>query len=280
MPWKLSDRKEQKRLERAFSNRNIPFDAPGFCDHPAFLEAERKDARFLELYARYVEARTYDEDYLTHAAAKIQAAAQAMEEAVRADGRSGACVDGSGMLGRMLDRLAVWNYVAKATLTIHFPAASGLTPRYFWVLDEGNFVASHAIVVAPPFGIVDVTVRHQGYDATQASHLPYTVIADDWSPVAWAPDDLANSAILAALAARRIPFEAYVQKTEPQMLEVMRALPPREVLINDTRLKYVIVAIGGFTEPLEGITGYKPGGRTALQIFDQDVAPRFAAPAD
>jgi hypothetical protein len=38
-------------------------------------------------------------------------------------------------------------------------------------------------------------------------------------------------------------------------------------------LKYVVVAVGGTIEPLEEITGYKPSERTALQIFEQDIAP-------
>lgn len=56
MPWPLSNDQECRRLEHAFANRNIPFDAPGFYDHPNFLAQEQKDPRFLELYAQYVEA--------------------------------------------------------------------------------------------------------------------------------------------------------------------------------------------------------------------------------
>ncbi len=40
-------------------------------------------------------------------------------------------------------------------------------------------------------------------------------------------------------------------------------------------LKYVIVAVGGFVEQLEGVVGYKPCGRTALQIFNEDVVPKL-----
>lgn len=67
--------------------RNIPFDAPGFYDHPNFLTQEQKDPRFLELYARYVEARQYGDSYLADAAAKIDIAANALASAVKADGR-------------------------------------------------------------------------------------------------------------------------------------------------------------------------------------------------
>lgn len=275
MSWKPSNSQEQRRLEQDFSNRGIPFDAPGFYDHPAFLEAERKDPRFLEMYARYVEARTYSDSYIAIAAPKIKAAATALEAAIAADGRLGACVDASGMLGRMLDRLGVWNYVAKSTLTITFPRASALRPRYFWAVDTGEFVAPHAIVVAPPFGVVDVTVRHQHYDADQAAYLPSPMLANQWESDKWTPEDLANTEVLAWLRAERIPFLTFLRTKYLSMTEVMEVLPVRNVKVNNTTLKYVTIAVGMTNEPLEGITGYKPKGRTALQIFEQDIQPQF-----
>ena len=273
MPWPLSNERECRRLEREFSKQNIPFDTPGFYDHPTFLTHEQQDPQFLELYARYVEARPYDAGYLADAAAKIGIAANALALAVEADGRLGACVDASGMLGRMLDRLGIWNYVAKATLTITFPPDSGITDRYFWTFDQGNFAAPHAIVVAPPFGIVDVTIRHQDYEASEGDHLPPLVLAREWTPAKWTPEDLANFEILAALALQGASFDAFLRRYKPSMKDVMRALPPRQIKWGDTLLKYVVVAVGGTIEALEGITGYKPSGRTALQIFEQDISP-------
>lgn len=276
MQWKPSNSTERKRLERAFANRNIPVATPGFFDHANFLKAERGDPRFLELYARYVEARDYDDAYLATAATRIEIAAGAIEAAITADGRLGACVDASGMLGRILDQLGVWNYVAKATLTIDFPPDSGLTRRHFWVFDEGQFTAAHAIVVAPPYGIVDVTVRRQDYDEEQLPFLPKTVLAADWKSASWTAEDLANTSIRAALSARGITFQKYLERSDPDVLEVMRVLPPREASFGNTRLKYIIVAVGGTIEPLEGITGYKPCGRTAAQIFEEDIRPKIA----
>ncbi|EED41098.1 hypothetical protein SSKA14_4122 [Stenotrophomonas sp. SKA14] len=57
----------------------------------------------------------------------------------------------------------------------------------------------------------------------------------------------------------------------------MNQLPARSFSLNGTSLRYVIVAIGGTVEPLEEITGYKPSGRTAQEIFDQDVLPKLAS---
>jgi hypothetical protein len=70
-----------------------------------------------------------------------------------------------------------------------------------------------------------------------------------------------------------ITFDAFLQRQNPSMGDVMCALPPRQIKSGDTMLKYVVVAVGGTIEPLEEITGYKPSERTALQIFEQDIAP-------
>ncbi|CAG9169713.1 hypothetical protein [Cupriavidus pinatubonensis] len=275
MPWTLSDAAKQSELERTFQRHGIAFGAPGFYDDPNFLAREQRDPRYLELYARYVEARAYDEAYLADARRKIDVAAEVLRSEVERDGRLGACVDVSGMLGRMLDRLGVWNYVAKATLTIQFPAGSGLTPRYFWSFDVGEFAAPHAIVIAPPYYVVDVTAKLQHYDRQRAQLLPQMVLAENFKAANWRPEDLANHELLAHLQRHRISFDRFLQQQNPGMASVMEHLLPRAFTFGETRLKYVIVAVGGTIEPLEGITGYKPNGRTAQTIFDSDILPRI-----
>ena len=143
------------------------------------------------------------------------------------------------------------------------------------MLDEGNFVASHAIVVAPPFGVVDVTVKHQPYPPDIATLVPDIVIADRFERTTWTTDDLASPDRQMAVRALRIRFEDYLKRTEPQMLDVMSVLPARLVRARGVELKYVLVAIGGFVEQLEELTGYQPCGRTAIEIFKADVLPKL-----
>jgi hypothetical protein len=274
--WPLSDSSVQKKLERAFRNRSIDYSKPGFCDQEAFLRVERQDHRFLETYAQFVEARAYDEPYLSDARQKIDAVAEVMRAAVAQDGRLGACVDASGMVGRMLDRLNIWNYVAKSTLTITFEQ-SGHDPQYFWALDDRQFVAPHAIVVAPPYAVVDVTVKHQPYPTSKGILIPDLVLADQFEQTNWSAEDLANPTIRhIAIQSGFRQFREFLARRHPEMLEVMAALPARLVRTGDITLKYVIVAIGGFVEPLDHVRGYQPCGKTALELFEQQVVPRLA----
>lgn len=275
MTWKLSSAALEQELERLFKKDGIDFGKPGFYDEPNFLKKERRDPRYLENYARYVEARAYDAVYLTEAKRKIDVAVQVLFDAVKKDGRLGACVDVSGMLGRMLDRLGVWNYVATTTLTIDFPIKAERPPQYFWTFDTGSFTAAHAIVVAPPYCVVDVTAALQAYDRPVSDFLPDFILSETFTPGSWKPEDLMNHQMLRSIPLQFGNFDTFLKRTNPQMLSVMDALPSRQVSQGETNLKYVIVAVGGTIEPLEGVVGYKPNGRTALTIFNEDILPRI-----
>lgn len=278
--WTLSNGEKARRLEKAFKNRNIDFSAPAFCDHPNFLKAESANPRFLEAYAEYVEARNYTVQYLEGARRKITIAAEAVRAAIEADGRLGACVDAAGMLGRMLDKLGVWNYVAKACLTIEYPSELELPTTHFYGVDMHHFTAPHAIVVAPPFVVVDVTAKYQAFThVKQAICVPESVMIESFVPARWDDSDIASPEV--ALVARHnhgLSLADFLRHQHGHMYEVATKLPARlatSLASNAASLKYILVAVGGSIEPLEGHTGYKPCGRTALEIFNQDVLPKL-----
>jgi len=274
MKWSLSNAGREQELRANFQKLSIDCDAPGFLDSAAFLKAERANPRILEAYAEFIETRTYSKEYLADAGEKIEIAAEAVRAAVEKDGRQGACIDASGMLGRMLDKLGIWNYVAKATLTINYPEKSKLSPTHFWEFDEGQFAAPHAIVVAPPFGAIDVTVRHQGYSNHEERYLPPAVLATVFEDAGWNAEDLASQKMRVYLQVRGMAFHDFVATQRPGLLQVINTLRPRKIVVNGTSLKYVVVAVGGTIEQLDDITGYKPSGRTAKQIFIEDVLPK------
>src|SRR5258708_26710179 len=140
----------------------------------------------------------------------------------------------------------------KQTLTIQFPPRIEVEPVHFWAIDEGTFYAPHAIVVAPPFCIIDVTVKHQPYaDDVPKETLPDIVLTDAFTRCTWEPEDLANSEILAALRAHGISFKSFLEGDRPHMLDVIDALPPRSITYGAAMLKYVVVALGGIKGPLE-----------------------------
>jgi hypothetical protein len=112
-------------------NKGVDCNNPGFYDHPNFLKVEAQFPEFLNNYARFVQQRHYDDDYLERARREIPVIARVLYEELLRDGRQGACVDMSGVLSRILEREGLWNFAVKGSLTVSFPRGSGMGDRYF-----------------------------------------------------------------------------------------------------------------------------------------------------
>ena len=230
------------------------------------------------MVARLVEARSYTAEELSEAERKIDVAAHAIADRVARDGRPGLCVVASGVLSRMLDELGVWNYTAKSNVAIHFPRAVSPEPRYFYSLDHGQFVAPHAIVVAPPFTVVDVTAKHQRYDEeAMARWVPARVMTKDWRPYKVTSNELISPSARMELRAHGVTVDRYLAEEQSHMLEFMKLLPPREVAIDGGRLGYALVGASGYQERLRDLHGSNCSidGLTPLEIFEKDVLPKL-----
>lgn len=276
--WPLSSPAFQTELEGWFSARKIDCSAPGFHDSPEFLKEERKSADILNRMARLVEARTYTPEYLEEAGRKIRIAAEAVASQVKRDSRLGLCVAASGVLSRMLDHLGIWNYTAKSNLAIHFPSAVSRTPRFFYSLDQGHFTAAHAIVVAPPFTVIDITLGRQPYDTPAIRKwVPETILSSEFERYEATVEDLISPELRLFMQSRGQSGSEFLATQKPTMIELMRQLPGRKVSRNSGHLDYGIVAVGGYTERLEEmpLQGCGINGLTPLEIFTRFVFPKL-----
>ncbi|AEI83123.1 hypothetical protein CNE_BB2p03280 (plasmid) [Cupriavidus necator N-1] len=276
--WPLSNASTQQGLDAWFVQRGIDPSRPRLHDTPEFLRAEAQDPKALNMVARLVETRSYTADELQQAERKILVAAEAVADRVARDGRHGLCVVASGVLSRILDELGVWNYTAKSNLAIHFPLSVSVTPRYFYSIDQRQFVAPHAIVVAPPFTVVDVTVRHQMYDKdAMAQYLPVMAATKEFRPYRVTPTELVSPESRAILRRQGMPVETYLARERSAMLELMKQLPSREVTLDGGRLGYGLVAVGGYQERLHELHGKNCSinGLMPMEIFEQDVLPKL-----
>ena len=276
--WPLSNSKVQHELEAWFSDRGIDPFQPGFHDTPEFLHAEARDPDVLNMVARLVEARSYTVEELAQAERKILVAAEAVARRVAEDGRPGLCVVASGVLSRILDELGVWNYTAKSNLSIQFPPAISSSPRYFYTIDQGEFAAPHAIVVAPPFVIIDVTVRHQAYGKpAMTQYLPPIAITKELKPYRVKADEIVSPEVRAILRMDNLSAEAFLKRSKASMLELMRQLPSRQISLDGGCLGYGMAAVGGYQERLGEMQGefISINGLTPMEIYKQDVLPKL-----
>lgn len=276
--WPLSNANTLRQLESWFIQRGVDPAKPGVHDTAAFLEAETRDAKAMNFVARLVEARNYSAAELLLAERKIVVAANAIAGRVARDGRHGLCVVASGILSRILDELHVWNYTAKSNLAIQFPSTVSTGWRYFYSIDSGNFTAPHAIVVAPPFAVIDVTVKHQMYDnAAMSQYLPELVATKEFRPCRVSAAELISPEARAELKMHGVAAEEFLSQDRGDMLELMMQLPAREVSMDGGRLRYGIVAVGGYQEQLRDldVAHCNIDGMTAMEIFEQDVLPKL-----
>lgn len=276
--WRLTDEGTAEQLRRAFRSAGIDCSKPGFCDDREFLVIEQRDPRILEGYAHLIESQEYTPAYLDEARKKIEVVAEAVRAAIEADGSNSRCVHASAVIGRMLDELGIWNYQAKATLTITFPNHPEIEPVYFWAIDSSGreFHSPHAIIVAPPFGIIDVTVKYQPYSSdVKRNLLPEKIVTDAFERATFDAGDLADDNLRLALHMQRIPFQQFMERRLPKWLEVFDWLPARSMKATNVNLKYVIIGVSGLQERLKDIKSWTFAGRTPLQIYEQDVLPKL-----
>jgi hypothetical protein len=258
-------------IERDFLAHGIPIDSPAFYDHPAFIAMEATNASYLGNYARYVHDRTRTSKYDKHVLKTVPIVASVYYDKLKKNGRLGACVDISGVISRALEREGIWNFIVKGSLTITFPIASGIRPRYFWSVDTNQFTAAHAWVAAPPFFVVDVAVRLQPYAGKEANFLP-DIICDEAKTLGEATlNDIVAPEILGILSARGIPKQQQLQSVSPATPAFVATFPTREINFQDTTLKYVPVAATAPDGPFENMKVLSFDGKSGYEVYVNDV---------
>lgn len=142
------------------------------------MKIERYDRDYLINYARFVQTQEYDEEYKKRAIKEIPFIAALINQELIRDGRQGACVDVSMALSRILEAEGFWNYIVNVSLTLAFSASSNVLNKYFWAVDPTNKSNNgHVWVAAPPFNIIDLTIRQQPYTHREKDYLPDMIIS-------------------------------------------------------------------------------------------------------
>jgi len=260
-------------IERDFWESGIPTNAPGFYNHPEFIAREQVNGDYLNNYARFVHAQSYSEAYLVRASRIIPAATKAVFDELTRDGRQGACVDASSVLSKSLERHGIWNFVVKGSLTITYPARTGIRPQYFYTLDSGHFTAPHAWLFAPPFVVVDATLRHQGHNRAELGHLPDFVLAESVLPAFATVQDLVSPEILQHSAAKGLSIADMIT----EYIDFMRVFPAAETRFSETSLKYFPCAVSAPDGELEVMIGLSSSPRRAITIYDESIRPAIVA---
>lgn len=263
-----------KKLISDFNKKEIDYTSPGFYDHDRFLMYELKNPSFLNSYAALVNTQTYNENYMLKAKTEIPIIASLLNEELIKDGRLGACIDVSMVLSRILEKENYWNYLTKGSLTINFPSLSKKMTKYLWSVDFREFQAAHCWVVAPPFTIIDLTVKQQVFYESEGNFIPNYICEKSSGSTMINEIDIISpkaSKHISALGVKGSKLE-YVKKGFTNFVD---NFPAKLIEINGTKFKYCSIAISASDMALENIRTLKLKDKLGLEIYQDLIIPKL-----
>jgi hypothetical protein len=273
-----------ENINAALKSAGIDVSFFGFYDQPAFIAIEREDPRALELYARWVLGRPCDAVYETHARNVVPRLTRLIERRLAAENGVGACVNVATMMARMLDRLKVWSFAVQGSLTVELPLRPDVGRRYFPecdLLDHEDNVTGHGWLVAPPFIVIDPTLKHQQWVGLQpeiAECLPDVVAVEHGEIVRPRWFDVVSHSLIDKYSVERADLTAALPyRFKPDLAQIEQFLPGRDVRIGNLNLRYIAGAVKISDVALEQLPCVTPGASslTPRRIWEEFVRPEF-----
>jgi len=258
-------------LKTEFQSKGIPLDKPDFYDHPNFLQAEQIDPSYLLKFAKFVDAQPYSEEYLAKAEAIIRSVVKILSKELSNNGREGACVDIAGILARILERKGVWCACIKGSTTIEFPESSGEENTYYWSADHGNFTAGHAWVYAPPFSIIDISLKQQPYSGKKKKFIPEIILIKEADKATSEIEDIISPDVRHQMLSQGVPPHLMLELGASELRAVQSSFPAQLVNINNTKLKYSPVAVHASIESLPDMRNMKFNGKTPFKMYKKKI---------
>tara|TARA_R110002073_G_scaffold6555_4_gene38630 strand:+ start:12546 stop:13364 length:819 start_codon:yes stop_codon:yes gene_type:complete len=259
-------------LTEDFANRNIPVDSPGFYDHPNFMQVEEKNASYLSNYAKFVDDRprkpSYD-DYVKHA---VPAVAEIFSKKLIAHGDLKPDTSVVALISKTLERMNVWNYVVRGSMTLNFPTESGIETRHFWSLDQGGFKTAHVWLVVPPFYIVDVALSLHDFTEAETAYIAPLICAEANNIIKPEIEDVISEGYCAHLKNINVPRSEYFSVISPQTEKFLRVFPTREVVSDQLKIKYIPISVSAPDVPFEQMTAIRFDGKTAFDIYENEIS--------
>lgn len=251
----------------------------GFYDQPAFLAAEQRDGAFLEQYALWVQSRPRTADYDTRVRDIVPRLAEFLADLFEREDMQRNCVHVSSMMQRILDRLGVWSFGLKGSMIAE--VASEDLWRGQSMCDIPDFPGAelgHAWVVAPPFVIIDGTIRLQNLPGDPMNEFtPPIVAVEDAALIRPTIDDVVSAELRALHHRREGRLDSQLHhRLVPQLRTFGSSFPSREVRFGELALRYVPAGVRISDVGLEEING---AGEKLKgdEVWNNHVAPAFSA---
>jgi hypothetical protein len=250
----------------------------GFIDQPAFLAAEQRDPSLLESYAKWVMLRPRAPDYDAHVRTTVPKLAKLVASVLEEDKLEGACEMACSLMTKGLDRLGVWSIGLVGSSTFE------VKERGIWrglhTVDHRDFPGArlgHTWVCAPPFVVVDASIKRQRWTGDIIEpYIPSIILDDVGRKTKPSPKDVISAEVRAEMMTSRGAVSASViYELEPNLRAFGETFSATEIVVDELTARYVPTAAGLSDGTLEEINSAGSHGRIGREIWDDVIAPAF-----
>jgi hypothetical protein len=264
-----------EELLALFNSLGIDPTTPGFYSQPAFSKAREADPFFLDKYAEFIDKMPLDQQYLAHAREEIEAVSRFVFDRTQAGGRLGACVDASLLMQSMLDRRGIWCYVVHGAVTTNYhPDGRTIPEGHYWHWSwDPNIVAGHSWLSAPPFKVVDATLKLQPYSDGEPDLMPDIVLDEGNIVGQLLPNDLAHPDEYFVNEGRALT-EMEIDRREPGLVAKIQRMGITVAQFPESTIKYVPCSVSASEYPLEEMIDGIGCGIFPGQLFEEYVHGR------
>lgn len=261
-------------LKLEFESKNIPIDTPSFYDHENFLAAERTDSNYLNNYALFVAAKPYTEEYLHEAKLKIVKIIETLHTHLVNNGRQGACIDISSILMRCMELEGIWCVCLKGSVTLNFPTHSGEGDVHFYsITKDQNCTTGHYWVYAPPFNIIDITIKEQQYGDSKKRFIPSFVLVEDAETANPEVEDIFSPEATREISRTYgIPKEKQIKQYCKSLKMIEHYFPVRKINTEPgVAIKYIPLAAHASVEKLNDFGNFDFNGLTPYEFYQKFI---------
>lgn len=270
---------DHARIDDRLRQQGIDTTRFGFYDQPAFLAAERRNGAFLEQYALWVQTRPRTGAYDARVRDIVPRLAGFLADLFERENMQRSCVHVSSLMSRILDRLGVWSFGLKGSMIAE------VAHRGLWrgqsMCDIPDFPGAelgHSWVVAPPFVIVDGTIRLQNLPGDPMNAFTPPIVAVEDAPlIKPTVDDIVSAELRAFYKRREGRLDSQLHhRLVPQLRAFGSDFPSRKVVSGDLVLRYVPAGVRISDVGLEEINSAGEKLKGAV-VWNDHVRPAFSA---
>lgn len=277
---RLEQAKKQQHaaLDRHLNDLGVKTDLLGFYDQPAFTSQELLEPSFLEKYAIWVLSRPRTSEYDARTREIVPQVTKFLADLFEHENMQRSCVHFSSMMARILDRFGVWSFALHGSMTMAVPKAN--LWRGMALCDERDFPNAelgHAWVVAPPYLIVDGTIRLQNRAGDPiADFIPSIVAVEHAKETLPRVEDVVSPRVRFQIAQDGGSFDSQLHHALiPELKNFGRKFRSLEFTVNDLTLRYVPTAVRVSDVSLEEINS-EGDYLTGAEVWNDHIYPVFA----